>query len=95
MLVMRSFVLCFLFAKSDTVLQYKWLSRNSKGSYIWSSSGFHSWAVIVHYIYMNDLPACIQDVNTNMYADDTSLNKAIRTSQQLKEELVPAFSKFL
>ena len=28
-----------------------------------------------------------------MYADDTSLDKEIRTSQQLKEELIPAFSK--
>ena len=27
------------------------------------------------------------------YADDTSLDKEIRTSQELREELVPAFAK--
>ena len=42
---------------------------------------------------MNDLPAYVQDANITMYADDTSLHKAIRTPQQLKEELIPAFSK--
>ena len=42
---------------------------------------------------MNDLPAYVQDANITMYADDTSLDKAIRSSQQLKEELIPAFSK--
>ena len=42
---------------------------------------------------MNDLPAYVQDANITMYADDTNLNQAIRTSQQLKEELFPAFSK--
>ena len=44
-------------------------------------------------IYMNDLPAYVQDANITMYADDTSLDKAIRSSQQLEEELIPAFSK--
>ena len=44
-------------------------------------------------IYMNDLPDCVKDVNVTMYADDTSLDKAIRTSHELKEELVPAFAK--
>ena len=44
-------------------------------------------------IYMNDLPACVKDVNVTLYADDTSLDKAIRTSQELREELVPAFAK--
>ena len=42
---------------------------------------------------MNDLPAHVQDANITMYADDTSLDKAIRTLQQLQEELIPAFSK--
>ena len=28
-----------------------------------------------------------------MYADDTSLGKAFPTSQELKEEMIPAFSK--
>ena len=43
-------------------------------------------------IYMNALSACVKDVNVTMYADDTSLDKAIRTSQELREELVPAFA---
>ena len=44
-------------------------------------------------IYMNDLPAFVQEANITMYADDTSLHKAYRTSHQLKEEIIPAFSK--
>ena len=44
-------------------------------------------------ICMNDLPACVKDVNVTMYADDTSLDKVIRTSQELREEVVPAFAK--
>ena len=42
---------------------------------------------------MNDLLACVKDVNVTMYADDTSLDKAIGTLQELREELVPAFEK--
>ena len=42
---------------------------------------------------MNDLPAYVQDANITMYADDTSLDKALRTSQQLQEELIHDFSK--
>ena len=75
------------------MLQYKWLPIHSKGSYMWSSPGFHSRATIVHHIYMNNLPAYGQNANITMYADDTSPDKAIRTSQQLKEELILAFSK--
>ena len=44
-------------------------------------------------IYMNDLSAFVQEANTTMYADDTSLHKAFRTSHELKEEMIPAFSK--
>ena len=46
-------------------------------------------------IYMIDLPAYVRDANITLYADDTSLDKAIQTSQQLKEEMIPAFSKFV
>ena len=48
--------------------------------------------LLLFIIYMNDLPAYVQDSNITMYADDTSLDKAIRSSQQVKE--IPAFSKF-
>ena len=44
-------------------------------------------------IYMNDLPAFVQEANITMHADDTSLRKAFRTSHELKEEIIPAFSK--
>ena len=44
-------------------------------------------------IYMNDLPAFVQEANITTYADDTSLHKAFRTSHELKEEIIPAFSK--
>ena len=42
---------------------------------------------------MNDLPAFVQEANIAMYTDDTSLHKAFRTSHELKEEIIPAFSK--
>ena len=44
-------------------------------------------------IYMNDLPSYVQDVHITMYADDTSIDRAFQTCQQLKEELLPAFAK--
>ena len=44
-------------------------------------------------IYVNDLPAFVQEANITMYADDTSLHNAFRTSYELKEEIIPAFSK--
>ena len=34
---------------------------------------------LIFIIYINDLPAYVQDANITMYADDTSLDKAIRT----------------
>ena len=42
---------------------------------------------------MNDLPPCVKDVNVTKYAEDTSLDKTIRTSQELRQELVLAFAK--
>ena len=42
---------------------------------------------------MNDLPAFVQQANITMYADDTCLHKAFRTSHELKEEIIPALSK--
>ena len=42
-------------------------------------------------IYMNDLPLSVKEVNITMYADDTSLSKAIRGIQELKMHLTPAF----
>ena len=44
-------------------------------------------------VYMNDLSAFVQEANITMYADDISLDKAFRTSQELKEEMIPPFSK--
>ena len=44
---------------------------------------------------MNDLPALIfvQEANITMYADDTSLHKALQSSHELKEGIILAFSK--
>ena len=42
---------------------------------------------------MNDLPSYVQDVHITTYADDTSIDRASQTCQQLKEELLPAFAK--
>ena len=44
-------------------------------------------------IYMNDLPSYVQDAHITMYADDTSIDRAFKRCQQLKEELLPAFAK--
>ena len=44
-------------------------------------------------IYMNDLPAFVQEANITMYADDTSLHKVFRTLYELNEEIIPAFSR--
>ena len=44
-------------------------------------------------IYMNDLLAFVREANITIYTDDTSLHKAFRTSEELKEEMIPAFSK--
>ena len=44
-------------------------------------------------IYMNDLPSYVQDVHITMSADDTSIDRAFQTCQQLKEGLLPAFAK--
>ena len=41
---------------------------------------------------MNDLPAFVQEANIAMYVDDTSLHEAFRTSHEIKEEMIPAFS---
>ena len=44
-------------------------------------------------IYVNDLPAFFQEANITINADDKSLDKAFRTSQELQDEMIPAFSK--
>ena len=44
-------------------------------------------------IYMNDLPHFLPDVNITMFADDTSFAKALKCVNEIKEHLVPAFSK--
>ena len=42
---------------------------------------------------MNDIPAFVQETNITMYSDDTSLHKAFWTSDALKLEMIPAFSR--
>ena len=64
---------------------------NFKEGSMWGASGSILGPFFT--IYMKDLPACAEDVNFTMYADGTSSDKAIRTSQELREELVPAFAK--
>ena len=84
-------VLQVLPTKSYPVLQYQWTHFGFAESDLWSCSRVYSWAIFI--IYMNDLPAFVQEANITMYADDTSLDKAFRTSQELQEEMIPAFSK--
>ena len=42
---------------------------------------------------MNDLPLAVKEADITMYADDTSLSKGFKTTNELKEQLVPAFRK--
>ena len=42
-------------------------------------------------IYMNDLPLAVKEADITMYADDTSLSKGFKTTDELKEQLIPAF----
>ena len=42
-------------------------------------------------IYMNDLPLAVKEADITMYADDTSLSKGFKTTNELKEQLTSAF----
>ena len=44
-------------------------------------------------IYMNDLPLAVKEADITMYADDTSLSKGFKPTDELKEQLIPAFCK--
>ena len=44
-------------------------------------------------IYMNDLPLAVKEADITMYADDTSLSKGFKSTDELKEQLIPAFCK--
>ena len=44
-------------------------------------------------IFMNDLPLAVKEAEIILYADDTSLSKDFKTTNKLKEQLIPAFSK--
>ena len=42
---------------------------------------------------MNDLPLAVKEADITVYADNTSLSKGLKTTNELKEQLVPAFCK--
>ena len=42
---------------------------------------------------MNDLPLAVKEADITMYAVDTSLSKGFKTTDELKEQLIPAFCK--
>ena len=44
-------------------------------------------------IYMNDLPVYMPNVEITMFADDTSFARDFKNVDDIKEHLVPAFSK--
>ena len=45
-------------------------------------------------IYINNLPSCVKEAEITMYADDTSLCKALRTAQDIAiRRAYIAFSK--
>ena len=51
------------------------------------------WALYLFIIYMNDFPLAVKEAEIIMYADDTSLSKGFKTTNELKIQLIPAFSK--
>ena len=57
----------------------------------WTTPVYNILGPLLFIIYMNDLPLSVKEANITMYADDTSLSKAIRGIQDLKEQLIPAF----
>ena len=59
---------------------------------MWSSQGSIP-GPLLFIVCMNDPLAYDQDVSITLYGYDTSLDKAIQTSQQLKGKLVSAFPK--
>ena len=44
-------------------------------------------------IYMNDLPLAVDNAEIAMYADDTSIYRALNNIDSLTNELIPAFGK--
>ena len=44
-------------------------------------------------IYMNDLPLAVKEADITMHADGTSLSKGFKTTNELNEQLLPAFCK--
>ena len=40
-------------------------------------------------LYMNDLPCCVENGYITMYADDTSLSNAVKTSEDINEKVIP------
>ena len=44
-------------------------------------------------VYMNDLPKSVNNVNITMFADDTNFMRTILSSNEIKDELIPALHK--
>ena len=61
---------------------------------MWCATGFNPGSFFISYTYMNDLPHCVDDVDITMFADDTNFMKAINSLKEIKEELIPALTKF-
>ena len=41
------------------------------------------------FLYMNDLPCCVENGYITMYADDTSLSNSVKTCEDIKEKVIP------
>ena len=44
-------------------------------------------------IYINDLPAVVLDISITMYTDDTEIGRSFTSVTEIKQHLMPAFSK--
>ena len=40
-------------------------------------------------LYMNDLPCCVENGYSTMYADDASLSNSVKTCEDIKEKVIP------
>ena len=59
---------------------------------MWSTKGVHIWAFIIHNLY-GRFTIYIPNVEITMFADDTSFARDFKNVDEIKEHLVPAFSK--
>ena len=59
---------------------------------MWSASGLNIRS-LAFIIYMNDLPAAIEDIDIIMYVDDTDIGRSFTSAKEIEQNHIPAFCK--